>query len=142
MHEQLGSLVFSKNSWGKNQIKQVFGYELIKSNYNPLELSKILWANEVNQIGFGQISNLIVLLDSLFSQGIPTYGYRAYICHLRQIWEENVNELEFNSAQNEFLFAKCLINKMKAECHEGTIIGKNQIIKALYKNALDSLDVV
>ena len=50
--------------------------------------------------------------------------------------------IEFNGASGEFLFAKRLINKMKRECLEGTVIGKKQVIEAAYRISLDLLDYV
>lgn len=134
-----GTNIFSKNSWGKKQIKSEFNMELIKSNYSSTEFSKIVLVHDLSEIGFGQLAKVILALDVYFS-GINTVGYQAYILHLKTIWEEHALALEANSAQSEFVTAKRLFNKLKLECPEGGIIGKNQALKALYLHSLDLLD--
>lgn len=138
--KELGSVINRRTSWGRIQIKQIFGYDLIKANYSALDLSKIAWEHESESVGFGPSSVVIAILDAYFSNGSHTLGCKSYMLCLKTIWEENVIELEYNSTPEEFCFTKRLFNKMKAECVEGTTIGKNQIIKALYTHALDLLD--
>ena len=61
---------------------------------------------------------------------------------LQSVWNDVCVPIEFNGADGEFLFAKRLINKMKRECLEGTVIGKKQVIEAAYRISLDLLDNV
>ena len=56
------------------------------------------------------------------------------------MWNDICVPIEYNGAEDEFLFAKRLINKMKKECAEGTVIGKKQVIESAYKISLDLLD--
>ena len=138
--KQLGTTLNKRTSWGRKQIHELFGYDLVKANYSSLDVSRIAWDYESEMVGFGPSAVVVSILNVYFSNGNTTLGCKSYMLCLKTIWEENVVELEHNSTPEEFRFTKRLFNKMKAECVEGTIIGKNQIIKALYTHALDLLD--
>lgn len=138
--KRIGQKIHCKTTWGRIQIKDTFGYELIKANYSSTELAKIAWDIESQTVGFGQGAQIVSIIDTYFSSGPGSLGYKSYILCLKTLWEENSLELEHNSTPEEFVFAKRLFNYMKAECKEGTIIGKNQISTALYTHALNLLD--
>lgn len=138
--KELGKTIATRTTWGRIQIKNTFGYELIKANYSSSDLAKIAWSIESETVGFGQGQQIVSVLETYFSNGPGSLGYKSYMFCLKTLWDENCLELEHNSTPEEFLFAKRLFNYMKAECKEGTIIGKNQISVALHTHALNLLD--
>lgn len=138
--KEIGNKIASKTTWGRIQIKDMFGYDLIKANYSSSSLAKIAWDIESDVVGFGQGKQIVSILYTYFTNGHGSLWYKSYIFCLKTLWDENCLELEHNSTPEEFLFAKRLFNYMKAECKEGTIIGKNQISVALHTHALNLLD--
>lgn len=137
-----GTKVFEKTSWGKKQIKTHFDLDIIKSNISSNDLAVELYNKMMEDVGF-QVAKGIIDKIVYYAMCIDsTYGYNGYIAMLKSVWEEKVLPDEFNMADGEFLYLKRFFNKMKAECPEGTVIGKNQVRHACFKHAIDLLDYV
>lgn len=137
-----GTKVFEKTSWGKKQVKAEFDLDIIKSNQSSVDIANQLLSKMCEEVGFSPSKQIVEKIVSHASAIQSTYGYTGYIFMLQSVWNEVCVPIEFNGASGEFLFAKRLINKMKKECLEGTVIGKKQVIEAAYKNSLDLLDYV
>ena len=137
-----GTKVFEKTSWGKKQIKTTFDLDIVKSNISSNDLAVELYKKMMEEVGF-QASQVIIDKIVYYAMSIDsTYGYKGYIGMLKNVWEEQALPNEFNMAEGEFLYLKRFFNKMKAECPEGTVIGKNQVRHACFKHAIDLLDYV
>lgn len=137
-----GTKVFEKASWGKKQIKTAFDLDIIKSNISSNDLAVELYNKMIDEVGF-QFSKTIIERIIYYAMSIDsTYGYKGYISMLKQVWDERVIPKEFDMAAGEFLYLKRFFNKLKSECPEGTVIGKNQVRHACLKHAMDLLDYV
>ena len=139
---QYGTKVFEKTSWGKKQAKAEFDLDIVKSNQASVDIANQLFSKMCDEVGFGPAKQIVEKIVSHASTIQSTYGYTGYIFMLQSVWNEVCVPIEFNGASGEFLFAKRLINKMKKECLEGTVIGKKQVIEAAYRISLDLLDNV
>lgn len=137
-----GTKVFEKTSWGKKQIKTHFDLDVIKSNISSNDLAVELYNKMMEDVGFQVAKNIIDKVIYYAMCVDSTYGYDGYIAMLRSVWVEKVIPGEHNMAEGEFLYLKRFFNKMKGECLEGTVIGKNQVRHACYKHAIDLLDYV
>ena len=114
----------------------------LKSNISSNNLAVELYNKMMEDVGF-QVAKGIIDKIVYYAMCIDsTYGYNGYIAMLKSVWEEKVLPDEFNMADGEFLYLKRFFNKMKAECPEGTVIGKNQVRHACFKHAIDLLDYV
>ena len=137
-----GTKVFEKASWGRKQAKAAFDINVVKANLSSNDLAVALYNKMMEEVGF-QASQAII--DKIVSNAMSidsTYGYKGYIGMLKSVWEEQALPNEFNMAEGEFRYLKWFFNKMKAECPEGTIIGKNQVRHACLKHALNLLDYI
>lgn len=139
MKQGIGQLVFEKTSWGKKQIKAEFGLDIIKSNISSLDLASLLYKHLAEQVGFKASEQVIDQVITHASSVDSTYGYKGYMNMLSSIWTEFALPLQVNGAESEFTYIKRFFNKMKAECPEGTVIGKNQVKTLCLKHALDLL---
>ena len=139
---QYGTKVFEKTSWGKKQAKAEFDLDIVKSNQASVDIANQLFSKMCDEVGFGPSKQIVEKIVSHASAIQSTYGYTGYIFMLQSVWYDICVPIEYNGAEGEFLFAKRLINKMKKECAEGTVIGKRQVIEAAYRNSLDLLDYV
>ena len=137
-----GTKVFEKTSWGKKQVKAEFDLDIVKSNQASVDIANQLFSKMCDEVGFGPAKRIVEKIVSHASTIQSTYGYTGYISMLQSVWNDICVPIEYNGAEGEFLFAKRLINKMKKECAEGTVIGKRQVIEAAYKISLDLLDYV
>ena len=137
-----GTKVFEKTSWGKKQVKAEFDLDLVKSNQASVDIANQLFSKMCDEVGFGPAKRIVEKIVSYASTIQSTYGYTGYISMLQSVWNDICVPIEYNGAEDEFLFAKRLINRMKKECAEGTVIGKRQVIEAAYRNSLDLLDYV
>ena len=137
-----GTKVFEKTSWGKKQVKAEFDLDIVKSNQASIDIANQLFSKMCDEVGFGPAKRIVEKIVSHASTIQSTYGYTGYIFMLQSVWNDICVPIEYNGAEGEFLFAKRLINKMKKECAEGTVIGKRQVIEAAYRNSLDLLDYV
>ena len=137
-----GTKVFEKTSWGKKQVKAEFDLDIVKSNQASIDIANQLFSKMCDEVGFGPAKRIVEKIVSHASTIQSTYGYTGYISMLQSVWNDICVPIEYNGAEDEFLFAKRLINKMKKECAEGTVIGKRQVIEAAYRNSLDLLDYV
>ena len=137
-----GTKVFEKTSWGKKQVKAEFDLDIVKSNQASIDIANQLFSKMCDEVGFGPAKRIVEKIVSHASTIQSTYGYTGYISMLQSVWNDICVPIEYNGAEDEFLFAKRLINRMKKECAEGTVIGKRQVIEAAYRNSLDLLDYV
>ncbi len=137
---QYGTKVFEKTSWGKKQVKAEFDLDIVKSNQASVDIANQLFSKMCDEVGFGPAKRIVEKIVSHASTIQSTYGYTGYIFMLQSVWNDICVPIEYNGAEGEFLFAKRLINKMKKECAEGTVIGKKQVIESAYKISLDLLD--
>ena len=137
---QYGTKVFEKTSWGKKQVKAQFDLDIVKSNQASVDIAEQLFSKMCEEVGFSPSKQIVEKIVSHASTIQSTYGYTGYIFMLQSVWNEICVPIEFNGAYGEFLFAKRLINKMKKECLDGTVIGKKQVIESAYKISLDLLD--
>ena len=137
-----GTKVFEKTSWGKKQVKAEFDLDIVKSNQASVDIADQLFSKMCDEVGFGPAKRVVEKIVSHASDIQSTYGYTGYISMLQSVWNDICVPIEYNGAEDEFLFAKRLINKMKKECAEGTVIGKRQVIEAAYRNSLDLLDSI
>ena len=137
-----GTKVFEKTSWGKKQVKAEFDLDIVKSNQASVDIANQLFSKMCDEVGFGPAKRIVEKIVSHASTIQSTYGYTGYISMLQSVWNDICVPIEYNGAEDEFLFAKRLINRMKKECVEGTVIGKRQVIEAAYRNSLDLLDYV
>lgn len=137
-----GTKVFEKKSWGKVQAKTLFGIDLIKSNVSAENLALELYNKMMDEVGFLSAKSIIDKIVSNAKIIDSTYGYKSYTAMLKDVWETDALLNEFNMADGEFRYIKWFFNKMKAECPEGTVIGKNQVRHACLKHAIDLLDYV
>ena len=137
-----GTKVFEKTSWGKKQVKAEFDLDIVKSNQASVDIANQLFSKMCDDVGFGPAKLIVEKIVSHASTIQSTYGYTGYISMLQSVWNDICVPIEYNGAEDEFLFAKRLINRMKKECAEGTVIGKRQVIEAAYRNSLDLLDYV
>ena len=137
-----GTKVFEKTSWGKKQVKAEFDLDIVKSNQASVDIANQLFSKMCDEVGFGPAKRIVEKIVSHASTIQSTYGYTGYISMLQSVWNDICVPIEYNGAEDEFLFAKRLINRMKKECAEGTVIGKRQVIEAAYRNSLDLLDYV
>jgi len=137
-----GTKVFEKTSWGKKQVKAEFDLDIVKSNQASVDIANQLFSKMCDEVGFGPAKLIVEKIVSYASTIQSTYGYTGYISMLQSVWNDICVPIEYNGAEDEFLFAKRLINRMKKECAEGTVIGKRQVIEAAYRNSLDLLDYV
>ena len=137
-----GTKVFEKTSWGKKQVKAEFDLDIVKSNQASVDIADQLFSKMCDEVGFGPAKRIVEKIVSHASDIQSTYGYTGYISMLQSVWNDICVPIEYNGAEDEFLFAKRLINKMKKECAEGTVIGKRQVIEAAYRNSLDLLDSI
>ena len=135
-----GTKVFEKTSWGKKQVKAEFDLDIVKSNQASVDIANQLFSKMCDEVGFGPAKRIVEKIVSHASTIQSTYGYTGYISMLQSVWNDICVPIEYNGAEGEFLFAKRLINKMKKECAEGTVIGKKQVIESAYKISLDLLD--
>lgn len=135
-----GTKVFEKTSWGKKQVKAEFDLDIVKSNQASVDIANQLFSKMCDEVGFGPAKRIVEKIVSHASTIQSTYGYTGYIFMLQSVWNDICVPIEYNGAEGEFLFAKRLINKMKKECAEGTVIGKKQVIESAYKISLDLLD--
>ena len=137
-----GTKVFEKKSWGKVQAKTLFDVDLTKSNVSTENLALELYNKMMGEVGFLTAKSIIDKIVSNAMSIDSTYGYKNYIVMLKDVWETYAVSNEFNMAEGEFRYLKWFFNKMKAECLEGTVIGKNQVRHACFKHAIDLLDYV
>ena len=137
-----GTKVFEKTSWGKKQVKAEFDLDIVKSNQASVDIANQLFSKMCDEVGFGPAKRIVEKIVSHASTIQSTYGYTGYIFMLQSVWNDICVPIEYNGAEDEFLFAKRLINRMKKESAEGTVIGKRQVIEAAYRNSLDLLDYV
>ena len=137
-----GTKVFEKTSWGKKQAKAAFDIDVVKSNTSSNDLAVELYNKMMDEVGFLSAKSIIDKIVSNTMSIDSTYGYKSYVAMLKDVWETDVLPDEFNMAEGEFRYLKWFFNKMKAECPEGTVIGKNQIRHACFKHSLDLLDYI
>lgn len=137
---QFGTKVFEKTSWGKKQAKAAFNIEFAKSNVSSDILASLLSKQMLSEVGFGIADHIIHKIIYTVMCIDSSYGYKNYMKMLKTIWEEDILPVENEIDKGEFRYLKWFFNKMKAECEEGTTIGKNQIQRAALKHSIDLLD--
>lgn len=138
----LGNEIFERTSWGKKQLKAQFDLDIVKSNISSVDAAKALLDKKIQEVGFTASLTIVNSIINHASSIQSTYGYVGYLFMLQTVWTEYGVPLEYDGGQGEFKYVKWLINRMKKECAEGTVIGKKQVIEAVLRHSLELLDHV
>ena len=142
MKQNSHNILFERTSWGKKQLKQEFDLDVVKANLSSVDAAKALYEKYSAEVGFIASRSVVNTIINNASTIQSTYGYTGYIYMLHVVWTEHGSQLEFNGAEGEFTFAKRLLNNLKKQCAEGTVIGKKKVIEQTLRLSLELLEHV
>lgn len=90
MCSKKGTLIFSRSSWGRNEIKELLDVNLMKSNMNSIDVAKAYWHQK--SMSFDQLGPALDELI-LFSQNLsPTTNGSVVLQGLRDLWFSSLKD--------------------------------------------------
>lgn len=142
MPEKFGTLVFKKNSWGRNELFTTFGFGgSSKATLNQVDSAKELLNHMKSQQGWVYLGDALDELLLLSESMSPTDSFKVVNGHLMVFWNK-YNGLTRDTAPNECHMLQGIVTAVKSDFESLGTVGRNKLRESILTHALNMFETI
>lgn len=142
MSGKFGTLLFSKNSWGRKDLFTTFGFEgASKTTLNPVDAGKELLTHMSEQQGWVHLKDALNELVVFSEEGSPTESYNVTVGRLTALWNKQ-SAIMRDETPNELSYYQSVVSGIKADFDSIPTVGCNKLKESVIKHALNLFETI
>lgn len=142
MSGKFGTLLFSKNSWGRKDLFATFGFEgASKTTLNPVDAGKELLTHMSEQQGWVHLKDALNELVVFSEEVSPTDSYNVTIGHLTAMWNKQ-SAIMRDETPNEMAYYQQVVTCVKNDFEGVPTVGRNKLKESVIKHSLNLFETI
>lgn len=142
MAKKFGNLLFSRNSWGRNELFAAFGFNgASKATLNQTDSAKELLSTMKEQQGWVYLGDALGEFLSMAENMSPTDSYKIVYGNLMVLWNK-YNALMRDTTPNECHLLQAIISSVVKDFDNVATVGRNKLRDSILLHSLNVFETI